>query len=184
LPVLDVAVERGPEIEHGIGYQFLVLDTPGFGSAATPCATILRPLAEEMVPLPDNLRDALSRQRSEYERNVNKILHGIVLVFFGAACWLVWALLQLPLMVRVDGAVPQLPGFTRLCMEFGPGLLVGLAASATAYCLWVWFGKAEQRPSWVGFLATATGSLLLVTLVVVVAIHLPLITVLNNLKGK
>src|ERR1035437_3759855 len=47
---------------------------------------------------------------------LNKLAHGVVLVLFGAACWFVWALLQLPSMVRVHGVALQLPAFTRLCM--------------------------------------------------------------------
>jgi hypothetical protein len=115
---------------------------------------------------------------------MNKLAHGIVLAFFGAACWLVWALLQLPLMVRIHGIAPQLPAFTKFCMDVGPSFVGGLAALATAYCVWVWFRKAESRPSWVGFLATVTGSLLLVTLPVVVAIYLPLVNALNTLPAK
>jgi hypothetical protein len=34
---------------------------------------------------------------------MNKLAHGIVLAFFGMACWFVWAVLQLPAMVRLKG---------------------------------------------------------------------------------
>ena len=115
-----------------------------------------------------------------------KIAHGIVLTFFGAACWLVWALLQLPPMVRLHGVELQLPAFTRFCMALGPSVIIGLAALATGYCawVWVWFRKAETPKSWVGFLATATGSLFLVTLPIIVAIYLPLVNALNRLPAK
>jgi hypothetical protein len=115
---------------------------------------------------------------------LNKIAHGIVLALFGVACALVWALLQLPPMVRVQGAQLQLPAFTRLCMALGPVVIIGLAMVATGYCLWVWFRKAENRRSCVGFLATATGSLFLVTLPIVVAIYLPLVNALQHLPAK
>jgi hypothetical protein len=115
---------------------------------------------------------------------MNKIAHGIVLAFLGVACWLVWALLQLPAMIRLKGDELLLPAFTRLCMGVGPGVVVGLAALATLYCVWVWFRKAESRNSWVGFLATATGSLFLVTLPVVVAIYLPLINAVQRIPAK
>jgi hypothetical protein len=114
----------------------------------------------------------------------NKLAHGIVLAFFGVACWFVWALLQLPGMVRMQGVALQLPGFTRLCMVLGPGILIALAALAAAYCLWIWLRKAETGRSWVGFLATATGSLFLITLPVVVAIYLPLLSALQRLAAK
>ena len=114
----------------------------------------------------------------------NKLAHGIVLVFFGVACSLVWALLQLPLMVRLHGVALQLPAFTRFCMGIGPSILVGLATLATAYCVWVWLMKTENARSWVGFLATATGSLFLLTLPIVVAIYLPLVNALQNLPAR
>jgi hypothetical protein len=114
----------------------------------------------------------------------NKLAHGIVLVFFGVACWLVWALLQLPLMVRLHGVALQPPAFTRLCMGVGPGVIIGLALLATAYCIWVWLRKTETARSWVGFLATATGSLFLLTLPIVVAIYLPLINALQTLQAR
>ena len=105
---------------------------------------------------------------------MNKLAHGIVLVFLGTACFFVWALLQLPLQVRVGGIAPPLPAFTKFCMDVGPFFLGGLLALATGYCLWIWFRKAGNPLSWVGFLATSTASLFVVTLPVVVAIYLPL----------
>ena len=115
---------------------------------------------------------------------MNKIAYGIVLAFFGMACWLVWALLQLPLMVKLHGVELHLPGFTRFCMGVGPFIVGGLGTLAMGYCIWVWSRKGEPRASWVGFLATATGSLFLVTLPIVVALYLPLVNALNNLPAK
>ena len=106
------------------------------------------------------------------KHRMNKIAHGIVLALFGVACWLVWALLQLPRMVRLHGVQLSLPAFTRFCMALGPSIIMGLATLATGYCIWVWARKAEARCSWVGFLATATGSLFLITLPIVLAIYL------------
>jgi hypothetical protein len=87
-------------------------------------------------------------------------------------------------MVRLHGVELQLPAFTRFCMALGPSVIIGLAALATGYCVWVWFRKAETPQSWVGFLATATGSLFLVTLPIIVAIYLPLVNALNRLPAK
>ena len=115
---------------------------------------------------------------------MNKLAHGIILALFGAACWLVWALLQLPAMIRVHGVPRQMPAFTRLCVAVGPGIVTSLAAVAACYCLWVWFRKVDRQGSWVGFLATATASLFLVTLPVIVAIYLPLVDVLQNLPAR
>jgi hypothetical protein len=115
---------------------------------------------------------------------LNKMAHGVVLALFGVACWLVWALLQLPRMVKVPGVELHLPAFTRLCMALGPVLLISLVALAAGYCLWVWVRKAETRRSWVSFLATATGCLFLVTLPIVVAIYLPLVDAFNHLQPQ
>lgn len=115
---------------------------------------------------------------------LNKLTHGIVLAFFGAACWLVWALLQLPSMLRMHGEAFQLPAFTRFCMDLGPSILIGLAAIATGYCVWVWCRKSENAKSWVAFLATATGSLFFVTIPIFVAIYLPLVKALESIPPK
>ncbi len=125
-----------------------------------------------------------SNMKEKIMNNLNRLAHGIVLAFFGAACWFVWALLQLPLMVRLHGVELQMPAFTRLCMGLGPSIIIGLATLATGYCVWVWFRKAETRRSWVGFLATATGSLFFMTLPIVVAIYLPLVNALQSLPAK
>jgi hypothetical protein len=87
-------------------------------------------------------------------------------------------------MVRLHGVELYLPAFTRFCIAQSPFVVVGLAVLATAYCTWVWCRKAEMRASWVGFLATATGSLFLVTLPVVVDLYLPLVNALNHLPNR
>ena len=69
-------------------------------------------------------------------------------------------------------------------MGLGPSVIIGLATLATGYCVWVWLRKAETTRSWVGFLATATGSLFLITLPIVVAIYLPLVSALQSLPAK
>jgi drug/metabolite transporter superfamily protein YnfA len=78
----------------------------------------------------------------------------------------------------------QLPAFTKLCIGLGPIVLITLATLATGYCIWVWLRKTERQSSWVGFLATVTGSLFLVTLPIVVAMYLPLLVALHSLSAK
>jgi len=112
---------------------------------------------------------------------MNKLAHGIVLAFFAAACWFVWGCFKLPAMVSPG---MQLPAFTRLCMSVGPGVAIALVIGATAYCLWVWLRKADSRPSWVAFLATATSALVFVMLPNMVATSLALINAVNHLAGK
>ena len=115
---------------------------------------------------------------------MNKLVHGLILVFFYAACCLVWLILQLPSMVRLHGVELHLPAFTMLCVALGTWIIVGMAVLATAYCVWVWVRKANSQGSWVGFLAAATGALLFVMLPAIIAIYLPLIVALQHLVTK
>jgi hypothetical protein len=119
---------------------------------------------------------------------MNKMMHGVVLVLFGVACWFLSLMLKLPLMVQPATArlasVPPgqavLPAFTRLCMAAGPVLLGTLALLALGYCIYVWVRKAERQAPWVGFLATTMSALVLVLLPTVVAIYIPLVDFLNR----
>src|SRR5260370_19114530 len=91
-------------------------------------------------------------------KNVNKILHAVVLVFFGIACWFLSMMLKMPTMVgRSSGVV--MPAFTRLCVAYGPLLAAGLAISALAYCLYVWTRKAADRATSIAFLAPPLSAL-------------------------
>src|SRR5262249_3031485 len=119
---------------------------------------------------------------------MNKILHALVLIIFGGACWFLSLILRLPLMVQTMTArlpsVPPgqsvLPAFTRMCMAVGPFLLAALALLALSYCIYVCVRKAERQASWVGFLATTMSALVLVILPTVVAIYLPLVDFLDR----
>ena len=115
---------------------------------------------------------------------MNKVIHGVVLVLFGAACWFVSLILKLPVMTATAAQGRVLPAFTRLCMGLGPALLLGMTVVAAAYCVWVWTRKVDNRSTWVGFLATAVASLGLLMLPTLVAIYLPLVDALNHLASK
>jgi hypothetical protein len=115
---------------------------------------------------------------------MNKLAHGIVLAFFGMACWCLWAVLQLPLMVRLHGVAFQLPAFTRFCIAMGIRMVVGLPILAACYCLWVWLKKADSRLSWVSFLAVTTAALVFVTLPTIIALYLPLVAALGHLSTQ
>ena len=106
---------------------------------------------------------------------MNKIIHGLVLAFFGLGCWLVWLILKLPAMVAVK-TDRALPAFTRFCMGLGPGLLTVLTTVAAAYCIYIWIRSAEGLPSWMAFFATTMSALILVTLPTIIAIYLPIIS--------
>ena len=120
---------------------------------------------------------------------MNKMMHAVVLVVFGGACWfLSLIILKLPLMVlpaiaRLRSAPQEqsnLPAFTRLCMAAGPLLLAAFAIAALGYCIYVWVRKAERQAHWTGFLATTMSALVLVLLPAVVAIYIPLVDFLNR----
>src|SRR6266436_1888373 len=110
---------------------------------------------------------------------MNKILHAVVLVFFGFACWFLSLMLKMPTMVvRTSGVV--MPAFTRLCVGYGPLLMAGLAVSALAYCIYVWTRRAENRATWIGFLATALSVLVLVLMPTVVAMYITVVDFVNR----
>jgi hypothetical protein len=112
---------------------------------------------------------------------INKLANGIVLAFYGMACWFAWASFKVPAMVKPG---LQQPAFTRLCVAVGPAVVIALAVLATAYCLWVWFRNGQNRNSWVAFLATATSALLFVTLPSAIATSLALINAVNHLPAN
>ena len=113
---------------------------------------------------------------------MNKIAHGIVLAFFAVACWFIWGFL------RMSGGVPlggyALPAYTRLCIGLAPNVLTTLVIASALYCIWVWVRKADGRTPWVTFLATTTGALVLVMVLVMAAAYLPLLDALNQLARK
>jgi hypothetical protein len=111
---------------------------------------------------------------------MNKVMHGIALAPFGAACCFIAFILRLPPILAVSH---KLPGFTRLCMALGPALLLGLAVLATGYCLWFWTRRTEPRVSWVAFLAATQGALVLVMLPTILAIVFPFLEALRALAS-
>ena len=120
---------------------------------------------------------------------MNKIMHAVVLLVFGGACWFVSLILKLPMMVlpatarlRSNPLEPAaaLPAFTRLCMGAGPILLSVFALMALGYCVYVWMRKAERSASWTGFLATTMSALVVVLLPTLVAIYIPVVDFLNR----
>lgn len=119
---------------------------------------------------------------------MNKVMHGVVLLVFGAACGLLLLILKLPAMVlpamaRLPSVQPGqavLPAFTRVCMAAGPVVVGALAVLAVGYCLYVWVRKMERPPSWTGFLSATMCASVLVLLPSIVAIYIPLVDFLNR----
>ena len=114
---------------------------------------------------------------------MKKIIHGLILAVFGFACWITWVTLKLAPVAALGHPERGLPGFTTLCIGLRP-LVAVLPVLAAAYCVWVWFRKADRVPSWIGFFAATTGALVLVTLPAMVAAYLPLLDALNHLPAK
>ena len=114
---------------------------------------------------------------------MKKIIHGIILAVFGFGCLCIWGILKMATVPQLRRAGGDLPAFTELCFNLRPVVVV-LPILAAAYCVWVWFRKAERVPSWVGFFAAAMGVLVVVTLPAMVAAYLPLLDVVNRLPGK
>ena len=112
---------------------------------------------------------------------MKKFIHALVVAVFGFGCWFTWGILTLAPHVR--RADPALPAFTTFCISLRP-VVVALPLLAAAYCVWVWFRKADRVPSWIGFFAATTGALVLVTLPAMVAAYLPLLSAVNNLASK
>lgn len=113
---------------------------------------------------------------------MNKLAHTSVLAVFGITCWFLWSLLKLasfPL-PPPDGS---LPAFTVFCIGLRPVMII-LPVLAAAYCLWIWFRKADRLPSWVGFFAVTMSVLVLVTLPTLLAAYLPLLNGISRLASR
>jgi hypothetical protein len=122
-------------------------------------------------------------QRFSY-KYLNKVVHGLVLLYFATGCWLLWGVLMVSrfldkAMGQLNGGHPA-PPFTVLFLGlvhywYVPPLL------ALIYCGFVWTRKAYGRSTWFGFFALATAALLLLALPVLIAAALPMIDCVNSL---
>lgn len=109
---------------------------------------------------------------------MNKVTHGVVLVFFAICCWFLWGFLRMCRGVPIgDG---PLPAFTQLCLDVGPTVLIGLIVAAALYCVVVWMRKTDGRTPWIGFFAATTGTLALITLPILIAAYLPVLLALQQ----
>ena len=111
---------------------------------------------------------------------MNKTAHLLILAVFGITCWFLWVILKL---AALPAHGQQLPAFTVLCIGLRPVMIV-LPVFATAYCLWVWFRKADRLPSWMVFFAATTSVLVLITVPTLIAAYLPLIAGFDHLASR
>ena len=107
----------------------------------------------------------------------NIIIHGLILAFFSLGCFFLWAILRLPL--QMSSSLPgRLPGFTQLVMDWGTYLAMP-PVLAGGYCMYVWTRKSGGRSSWMGFFASAMAILFVMTLPILFAIVLSVISVMQ-----
>ena len=114
----------------------------------------------------------------------NLVIHALILIFFSTVCWFLWAILHVPEMMgpAMSGG-PNFPAFTRLlagCKSYlaVPPLL------ALVYCLYAWLRKSHATNSWMGFFASTTAVVILITLPTIIAVLLPMIDFMNHLMRK
>jgi hypothetical protein len=110
---------------------------------------------------------------------MNKLIHGLILAWFGFDCWCLWGVLKLT--GHLQPAGEPLPAFSQLCVNLRPVLVV-LPGLAAIYCLYVWVQRSEAQPRWIGFLAVMTALLVLLLHLTFIAAWLPLVK-LVELRG-
>lgn len=121
----------------------------------------------------------LEPEFAKVNRNpLNKILHGLILIFFSVGCWFLWGILHFP--HKMDRALQgwPMPSFTELVVTCGSYLAVPPLLAA-GYCMYVWTRKHGGRSSWMGFFATTIAFLFFITLPTLIAILLPMIAFMN-----
>jgi hypothetical protein len=127
--------------------------------------------------------DKLEPEFAKVNRNPrNLVIHVLILIFFSIVCWFIWGILHVPQMIGAAMG-PQLPAFTRLVMGCGSFLAVP-PLLAFVYCLYVWLRKSHAKSSWMGFFASTTAVLILITFPTIIAVLLPMIDLMNQLMRK
>ena len=123
-------------------------------------------------------RNSLGRFSYRY---FNKLIHGLVCVYFSIGCFFVWGVVSVGRMAGPSAAREGrvLPLFTQWCIGllqywWIPPIL------ALLYCGFVWTRKSGARHSWFGFFAIATAILFLLALPALVAAALPVIDYINS----
>jgi hypothetical protein len=115
---------------------------------------------------------------------MNKVIHGLIAVVFGTACWFLWVWLTVSarFMQRVLSG-EQIPAFTILVLNLRP-LLVILPILTGVYCLFVWFRRDITRATWQGFFASTMAVLILVLLPCLLAVWLPVLSMIEKIGAR
>lgn len=108
------------------------------------------------------------------------IPHGLTLMMLSIGCFFLWGMLQLAR--SMSGRLPS-PAFTNLLVYWSWFLAVPPTLAA-AYCLFVWIRKSGAQTSWIGFFALTVGILILFTIMITVALVLPMINRMNHLPQE
>jgi len=111
------------------------------------------------------------------------VIHVLILIFFSIVCWFLWGILHFPQMMVPSLHGRQLPAFTRMVAGCGSFLAVP-PLLALVYCLYFWLRKSHAKRSWMGFFASTTAVLILITLPTMIAVLLPVIDFMNQLMAN
>ena len=115
---------------------------------------------------------------------MNKVIHGLIVVVFGIACWFLWAWLTMSatFMQRVLTS-EHIPAFTILVLNLRPLLFI-LPGLAAVYCLCIWFRRDQTRATWQGFFASTMGVLVLLLLPCLFSVWLPVLSIIEKLGPR
>ena len=114
---------------------------------------------------------------------LNKVIHGLVLLYFATGCWLLWGVLRVSRVIAYRLQAPNpAPAFTQMFLGLMPYWYMPPLV-ALIYCGFAWMRKPDGRATWFGFFAIATAVLMLLALPTLIAAGLPVIDYLNR-EGK
>ncbi len=166
----QVKVENLKELESHVRDSVVQLQCKGLSSEESFL------VATHRVGNPEKLEPEFAK----VNRNTRDlVIHGMILIFFSIVCWLLWAILHFPEMMGAAMHGAQLPAFTRMVLGLGLRYLVVPPLLALVYCLYVWLRKSYAKSSWIGFFASTTAVLILITVSTIIAVLLPVIDCIN-----
>ena len=170
----QVKAENLKELESHVRDSVVQLQTKGLSSEESFL------VATHRVGSPEKLEPEFAKVN---QNPLNMLIHGLILVFFSVGCWFLWRMMQVPRMMqpvlREQGIVP----FTRLLMEYSPFLAVP-PLLAVVYCGYVSMRKSKGRSSWMAFFATTVAVLVLLTLPILFAVLLPVVSFMDRFGAK
>jgi hypothetical protein len=170
----QVKAENLKELESHVRDSVVQLQTKGLSSEESFL------IATHRVGSPAKLEPEFAK----VNRNpLNKILHGLILIFFSVGCWFLWGILHFPQMMGHALQGRPLPAFTQFVVSCGSYFAVPPLLAAV-YCAYVWMRKSLRGSSWIGFFAVTMATLILLALPTFIAVFLPMIDFMNQLVSK